>query len=60
MADFISGAAFMIYIAIFPPPLSTAVIPEQDVAHKSFPSAHLPPTGQVIFTGVAISHTPLV
>lgn len=59
-ADFISWAAFMIYTEISPPILSPAVIPEQDVAHKSFPSAYLPPTDQLIFTRVAISHTPLV
>lgn len=60
VADFISWAAFMIYTEISPPLLSPAVIPEQDVAHKSFPSAYLPPTDQLIFTRVAISHTLLV
>lgn len=43
MAGFISWAALLIYIAIYPPLLSPAVIPEQDVAHKSFASAYYHP-----------------
>lgn len=46
MADFISWAAFVIYIAVSPPLPSPAVIPEQDVARKSFslslPTTHWP------------------
>lgn len=36
-AGLISWAALVIYIAVSPPLLFPAVIPEQDVAHKSFP-----------------------
>lgn len=42
-ADFISWAAFVIYTAVSPPLVSPAVMAEQDVARKSFPSS-LPTT----------------
>lgn len=58
VTDIHPRAAVLIYKAVAPPLLSQAVIPEQDVAHKSLPVAYLPPTGQLVLTKVVNSHPP--
>lgn len=58
VADIHPRAAVLIYKAVAPPLLSQAVIPEQDVAHKSLPVAYLPPTGRLVLTRVVNSHPP--